>query len=103
MPKLPIACIWGIGPAIMMKFVALTSQPYGVKTLVSLNSIMVDGTGMCRCLSRVGGGQNAFRLRGWARVRCPSGGLETCLLTRQRIYLDQEKQALEAYERELQS
>ena len=36
-----------IGPMIMMKFVSLTTKPYGIKTIVSMNSIMVDGTGMC--------------------------------------------------------
>ena len=36
-----------IGPAPMMKFVALATKPYGIKTVVSLNPIMVDGTGMC--------------------------------------------------------
>jgi len=36
-----------IGPAIMMKFVALTTQKYDVPTMCSLNTIMVDGTGMC--------------------------------------------------------
>lgn len=36
-----------IGPAIMMKFVALTTRKYDVPTMVSLNTIMVDGTGMC--------------------------------------------------------
>ena len=36
-----------IGPIIMMKFVCKTTEPYGIKTLVSLNPIMVDGTGMC--------------------------------------------------------
>ena len=36
-----------IGPPIMMKFCAKTTRPYGVATLVSLNTIMVDGTGMC--------------------------------------------------------
>jgi ferredoxin/flavodoxin---NADP+ reductase len=36
-----------IGPPIMMKFCAKTTKPYGVSTLVSLNTIMVDGTGMC--------------------------------------------------------
>ncbi len=36
-----------IGPAIMMKFVALTTQKYNVPTICSLNTIMVDGTGMC--------------------------------------------------------
>lgn len=36
-----------IGPVVMMKFVAEVSKPYGIKTLVSLNPIMIDGTGMC--------------------------------------------------------
>lgn len=36
-----------IGPVIMMKFVSKVTEPYGIKTLVSLNPIMIDGTGMC--------------------------------------------------------
>jgi len=45
-----------IGPPIMMKFCALTTKPYGVHTMVSLNTIMVDGTGMCGgCRVNVGG------------------------------------------------
>lgn len=45
-----------IGPIIMMKFVCKTTQPYGIKTLVSLNPIMIDGTGMCGgCRVTVGG------------------------------------------------
>lgn len=45
-----------IGPVIMMKFVAETTRPYGIKTLVSLNPIMIDGTGMCGgCRVSVGG------------------------------------------------
>ncbi len=42
-----IARVWGIGPAIMMKFVAAATRPFGVQTIVSLNTIMIDGTGMC--------------------------------------------------------
>ena len=42
-----IAKIWAIGPAIMMKFVAETTRPFKVPTIVSLNTIMIDGTGMC--------------------------------------------------------
>jgi ferredoxin/flavodoxin---NADP+ reductase len=42
-----ISHIWAIGPAIMMKFVAATTKPYSVPTIVSLNTIMIDGTGMC--------------------------------------------------------
>ena len=45
-----------IGPIIMMKFVCKTTEPYGIKTLVSLNPIMIDGTGMCGgCRVTVGG------------------------------------------------
>ncbi len=45
-----------IGPMIMMKFVAMTTREYGIKTIVSLNSLMVDGTGMCgACRVSVGG------------------------------------------------
>jgi ferredoxin/flavodoxin---NADP+ reductase len=45
-----------IGPPIMMKFCAATTKPYGVHTMVSLNTIMVDGTGMCGgCRVTVGG------------------------------------------------
>ena len=45
-----------IGPVIMMKFVALTTKPFGVRTIVSLNPIMIDGTGMCGgCRVRVDG------------------------------------------------
>ncbi|MDR1516498.1 MAG: sulfide/dihydroorotate dehydrogenase-like FAD/NAD-binding protein [Dysgonamonadaceae bacterium] len=45
-----------IGPAVMMKFVSLTTKKYAVPTLASLNTIMVDGTGMCgACRVSVGG------------------------------------------------
>ncbi|MBQ2642786.1 MAG: sulfide/dihydroorotate dehydrogenase-like FAD/NAD-binding protein [Eubacterium sp.] len=45
-----------IGPVIMMKFVSKVTEPYGIKTLVSLNPIMIDGTGMCGgCRVQVGG------------------------------------------------
>ncbi len=45
-----------IGPIPMMKFVSLTTKPFGVKTIVSLNPIMIDGTGMCGgCRVNVGG------------------------------------------------
>jgi ferredoxin/flavodoxin---NADP+ reductase len=42
-----IARVWAIGPAIMMKFVAATTKPFNIPTTVSLNTIMIDGTGMC--------------------------------------------------------
>ncbi len=44
-----------IGPPIMMKFASLATKPYGIKTLVSMNPIMIDGTGMCGgCRVKVG-------------------------------------------------
>jgi len=43
----PPDIVVAIGPPIMMKFCAETTRPFGVKTLVSLNTIMIDGTGMC--------------------------------------------------------
>ncbi len=49
-----------IGPAIMMKFVALTTQKYNVPTEASLNTIMVDGTGMCGACRVTVGGKTRF-------------------------------------------
>lgn len=49
-----------IGPAIMMKMVSLLTKEYAIKTLVSLNTIMVDGTGMCGGCRVTVGGQTKF-------------------------------------------
>jgi ferredoxin--NADP+ reductase len=98
----PVACTWAIGPAIMMKFAALTTKPFAAKTMVSLNSIMVDGTGMCGACRVSVGGRTRF-----ACVDGPEFDAHEVdwdlLLTRQRIYTDMEKQAVEAYDRECQS
>jgi len=91
--------VWAIGPAIMMKFCSLTTKPFGVPTIVSLNSIMVDGTGMCgACRVEVGGK---------TRFVCVDGpefdGHEVdwdLLLARQRIYLEEERRALEKFQEE---
>ena len=51
-----VAEVVAIGPAVMMKFVALLTKKYNVPTICSLNTIMVDGTGMCgACRVNVGG------------------------------------------------
>ena len=42
-----VQAIWAIGPAVMMKFVSETTRPFNIPTIVSLNTIMIDGTGMC--------------------------------------------------------
>jgi len=49
-----------IGPLIMMKFVVATTKPFGVKTTVSMNPIMIDGTGMCGGCRLTVGGQTKF-------------------------------------------
>lgn len=51
---------FAIGPAIMMKFVCLLTKKYGIPTDVSLNTIMVDGTGMCGACRITVGGQTKF-------------------------------------------
>ena len=49
-----------IGPPIMMKFCAETTRPFGIKTIVSLNTIMIDGTGMCGGCRLTVGGETKF-------------------------------------------
>jgi len=88
--------VYAIGPGVMMKFCAKATEPFGVRTLVSLNSIMVDGTGMCGACRCSVGGQTKF-----VCVDGPEfdGHLVDfdLLLARQRQYLPQEKESLEAF------
>jgi ferredoxin--NADP+ reductase len=88
-----IARVWAIGPAVMMKFVSKTTQPFGVPTTVSLNTVMIDGTGMCGgCRVVVSGG---------AQFVCVDGpefdGWQVdwdLLLSRLQFYRPQEQEAL---------
>ncbi len=91
-PDLVIA----IGPVVMMQAVCAITKKFQIKTIVSLNPIMVDGTGMCgSCRVNIGGHTHFVCVDG------PEfdGHLVDFeeLKMRQRIYLDEEKQALEAY------
>ena len=85
-----------IGPAIMMKFCSQTTSPFGVPTIVSLNSIMVDGTGMCGCC-RV----SADDTTKFACVDGPEFDGHVVdwdiLVKRQQIYCDEEKKSLDAW------
>jgi len=54
--------VFAIGPVPMMKVISDVTRPHGIKTIVSLNSIMVDATGMC-------GGENKVCLCGWTGIR----------------------------------
>ncbi len=52
--------VMAIGPLVMMKFVVATTRPFGVKTVVSMNPIMIDGTGMCGGCRLTVGGETKF-------------------------------------------
>lgn len=85
-----------VGPAIMMKFVCMTTKNFNVKTLVSLNPIMVDGSGMCGACRVSVGGQTKFA--------CTDGpdfdGHQVdwdLLMNRQKMYLAEEKESFEAW------
>ena len=85
-----------IGPPVMMKFVSLLTKEYGIKTIVSMNPIMIDGTGMCGgCRVTVGGK---------IKFACIDGpdfdGHEVDfdeLIRRNRMYAEQEKEAVREY------
>ncbi len=49
-----------VGPLIMMKFISLLTKQYGIKTTVSMNPVMIDGTGMCGGCRLTVGGETKF-------------------------------------------
>lgn len=85
-----------IGPLIMMKFVSNLTRPYGIKTIVSMNPVMVDGTGMCGGCRVTVGGETKF-----ACVDGPDfdGHLVDFdeAMRRQQMYKNNEKTSDEAY------
>ena len=52
--------VFAVGPLVMMKYVAETTRPYQIKTVASMNPIMIDGTGMCGCCRITVGGEMKF-------------------------------------------
>lgn len=95
----PIHFVLAVGPVPMMRAVCDVTRPKGIRTMVSLNPIMVDGTGMCGvCRVSVGGDM---------KFACVDGpefdGHQVDfdeLVQRQRQYLDQEKESLEKFMKE---
>jgi len=85
-----------IGPPVMMRAVAGVTRPFNVKTIVSLNSIMVDGTGMCGACRVLVGNETKF-----ACVDGPEFDAHlvdfTLLMNRLSIYQPEEKLAFEKY------
>ena len=92
-----IDLVIAIGPIPMMKFCTLTTKPFGVKTIVSLNPLMVDGTGMCGCCRVSVSGETKFA--------CVDGpdfdghGVDWDLMTvRSKAYAPEEKVSLERWQ-----
>jgi len=86
-----------IGPIVMMKFCSLTTKPFGVKTIVSLNPLMVDGTGMCGCCR--------VSIAGATKFACVDGpdfdghAVDWDLLqSRARGYVEEEKKSMENWQ-----
>jgi NAD(P)H-flavin reductase len=91
-----IDIVFAVGPVPMMRATALMTKLAGIKTIVSLNSIMVDATGMCgACRVRVGG-ETKFACVDGPDFDAHEVNFDE-LVARQRAYLDQEKVALDRY------
>ena len=85
-----------IGPAIMMKFVALTTAKYNIPTEASLNTIMVDGTGMCGACRVTVGGKTRFVCVDGPEFEAHQVDWDE-MLTRLRSYKPEEAAAMEAW------
>jgi len=90
--------VFAVGPAIMMKFCAATTRDYDVPTTVSLNPIMVDGTGMCGACRVTVGGEIRFGCVDGPDFDGHAVNWEE-LMSRQRIYADDEREADAEYTR----
>lgn len=90
--------VMAIGPAIMMKFCAATTREFGVPTTVSLNPIMVDGTGMCGACRVSVGGETKFGCVDGPDFDGHAVDFEE-LMSRQRVYNDLEREADADYSR----
>ena len=86
-----------IGPAIMMKFVALTTKKYNIPTEASLNTIMVDGTGMCGACRVTVGGKTKFVCVDGPEFDAHAVDFDE-MLSRLRQYTVEERGAYEAYQ-----
>ncbi len=86
-----------IGPAVMMKFVCRTTEPYKIKTIVSLNPIMLDATGMCGVCRVMVGGETKFGCVDGPEFDGHKVDFDL-LINRLRQYLAEEKISLAAIE-----
>ncbi|MHB1050711.1 MAG: sulfide/dihydroorotate dehydrogenase-like FAD/NAD-binding protein [Bacteroidota bacterium] len=94
--KEPMDVVLAIGPLIMMKAVSDLTKPYGVQTLVSLNPIMMDGTGMCGACRVVVGDTMKFACVDGPEFNGHDVDFEL-LMARQKMYSPQEKISMEIF------
>lgn len=97
--KHEISRVVTIGPALMMAAVAKVTLPYGIKTIASLNSIMVDGTGMCGACRVEVGGKTKFVCVDGPEFDAHEVNFDL-LISRQKTYCDHEKACYDIYEEE---
>ena len=95
--KLGIDAVYAIGPLPMMKAVANVTRPYGVHTMVSLNAIMVDGTGMCGGCRVTVGGKMLFACVDGPEFDAHQVDFDE-LIMRNRTYIANERASLERFE-----
>jgi NAD(P)H-flavin reductase len=91
-----IGCVVGIGPVPMMRAVTHVTKPYGILTMVSLNPIMVDGTGMCGACRVTIGGKNRFVCVDGPEFNGAEVDFDE-LMKRNRTYFKEEKLAMEEF------
>ncbi len=96
-----IAMVLAVGPVPMMKAVADLTKEKGIHTIVSLNPIMIDGTGMCGGCRVLVGGKTQFACVDGPEFDAHDVNFEV-LMQRNRIYKEAEKRSLEDYQRGLQ-
>jgi ferredoxin--NADP+ reductase len=96
-PACRIDLVVAVGPIPMMAAVAQTTRPHDVRTLVSLNPIMVDGTGMCGGCRVTVGGETKFACVDGPVFDGHAVNFDE-LAQRQRRFADVERRAKEAYE-----
>lgn len=94
----PLDVVLAIGPVVMMKAVSDLTKPYGVQTLVSLNPIMMDGTGMCGACRVVVGNKMQFACVDGPEFNGHDVDFEL-LTARQKMYSPQEKISLGLFEK----
>ena len=94
--KEDVKLVVGIGPVPMMKFLSQVTKDYNVKTWVSLNPIMVDGTGMCGGCRVTVGGETKFACVDGPEFDGHQVDYDELML-RLQAYAEQEKECAEAY------